>query len=70
MIRRIMTPEERIAKRLSDIVSDVRIDLDLVGVYLARTSPSVPYNRLREIIESAQHEKEHNEFTATHYRLF
>lgn len=70
MIRRIMTPEERIAKRLSDIVSDVRIDLDLVGVYLARTSPSVPYNRLREIIDSAQHEKEHNEFRATHYRLF
>ena len=70
MIRRIMTPEERIAKRLSDIVSDVRIDLDLVGVYLARTSPSVPYNRLREIIDSAQHEKEHNEFRETPYRLF
>jgi hypothetical protein len=65
-----MTPEERIAKRLSDIVSDVRIDLDLVGVYLARTSPSVPYNRLVEIVESAQYEKESSDFRQTHYRLF
>jgi hypothetical protein len=65
-----MTPEEKIAKRLSDIVSDVRIDLDLVGVYLARTSPSVPYNRLVEIVESAQHEKESSDFRQTHYRLF
>jgi hypothetical protein len=70
MIKRVITPEEKIALKLSDIVSDLRIDLDRVGIYLARTAPKVSFNRLIEIAESAQHEKESNEFRNSHYRLF
>ena len=70
MIKRITTPEEKVAQRLSTIVSDLRLDLDQVGIYLARTAPNVSYNRLIEIAESAQFEKENNGFRTNQYRLF
>lgn len=70
MIRRITTPEEKVAQRLATIVSDLRLDLDQVGVYLARTAPNVSYNRLIEIAESAQFEKENDGFRTNQYRLF
>ncbi len=58
-IRRIAkTKEERVAEKISEILSDVRIDLDQVGVYLARFRPNVSYNRLMIIAESAEWEKE------------
>lgn len=70
MIRRVITPEEKVAQRLSAIVSDLRLDLDQVGVYLARTAPNVAYNRLVEIAEAAQFEKENDGFRTNQYRLF
>lgn len=70
MIKRITTTEEKVAQRLATIVSDLRLDLDQVGIYLARTAPSVSYNRLIEIAESAQFEKENNGFRINQYRLF
>lgn len=57
MARKITTEEEKIAKNLAKMVSDLRIDLDLVGVYLARISPSTSYNRLQVIAEAAEQEK-------------
>lgn len=50
--------EEKIAEQIANIVSDVRIDLDQVGMYLARIKPNTPYNRLMVIAESAEWEKE------------
>ena len=70
MLRRTITPEEKVAQRLSAIVSDLRLDIEQVGVYLARTSPNVAYNRLVEIAESAQYEKEQNELRFYQHRLF
>lgn len=70
MIKRITTPEEKVAQRLATIVSDLRLDLDQVGIYLARTAPNVSYNRLIEIAESAQFEKENDGFRTNQYRLF
>jgi D-alanyl-D-alanine dipeptidase len=58
MRRRIKTNEEKIAEQIANIVSDVRIDLDQVGMYLARIKPNTPYNRLMLIAESAEWEKE------------
>lgn len=69
-MRRVTTEEERVAMKLTAIVSDLRLDLEQVGRYLARTSPYVSFNRLIEIAESAQYEKEKNEFRDSHYRLF
>ena len=57
-MRRHLTEEEKVAKKLANIVSDVRLDLDDVGIYLARLAPNVVYRRLSEIADSAEAEKE------------
>jgi homoserine acetyltransferase len=59
-IKQKSTEEEKIAIKLGNILSDLRIDIELVGRYLARTSPNVVYNRLITVAESAQYEKEGN----------
>jgi hypothetical protein len=57
-MRRRTTQEEKLAQQIADIVCDTRIDLDQVGVYLARFKPSMPYNRLMIIAEAAEWEME------------
>lgn len=69
-MRYAMSEEEKVAMRLSAIVSDVRLDLDKVGVYLARISPMVSYNRLIVIAESAQDERDTYDRGQHQYRLF
>jgi hypothetical protein len=59
-IKQKSTEEEKIAIKLGNILSDLRVDIELVGRYLARTSPNVVYNRLITVAESAQYEKEGN----------
>lgn len=56
-MRRIQTEEEKAAKKIATIVSDVRLDLDEVGIHLANL-PNVAYRRLSEIADSAEYEKE------------
>ena len=56
-MRRIQTEEEKAAKKLATIVSDVRLDLDEVGSHLANL-PNVAYRRLSEVVDSAEDEKE------------
>jgi hypothetical protein len=58
MRSRIRTEEEKIAKQLANIVNDLTVDLDQVGVYLARNSRNISITRLNEVIESANYEKE------------
>lgn len=58
MVRKQMTDEEKVAKKLSEIVSDVRLDLDMVGVYLFQLAPNVSYRRLSEIVEVVEYQKE------------
>lgn len=57
-IRRILTEEEKVANRVGNMVSDLRVDLELVGKYLAQSQPNVVYNRLQVIAESAKETKE------------
>jgi len=70
MRKHITTKEEKIAKQIENVISDLRIDLDLVGIYLARTSPTVSYNRLMMIAEAAEFEKENIDVRTTHNPLF
>lgn len=69
MRRKIITEEEKVAKKLTTLLSDVRIDLDLVGYHLVQLSPNVIYNRLLIVTESAEEAKEqqHDHYQ---YRLF
>ena len=53
--------------KLGNTISDLRVDLELVGEYLAKSQPYVVYNRLQVIAESAKETKEgtnyaHNNF--------
>lgn len=65
-----MTDEEKVALKIAGIISDLRLDLDRVGIYLARLKPSIPYRRLQIIAESAEQERESNGIKITHYPLF
>lgn len=70
MRKHLITNEEKVAVKLSSIFSDVRLDLELIGVYLARLSPAVTHNRLQIIAESAQAEKEAQINGYNQYTLF
>jgi hypothetical protein len=68
-MRRIQqTKELRVATKISDLVNDLTLDLDQVGIYLA-TNNAVTYRRVMEIAESAQWEKEerYHEVTDDNY---
>jgi hypothetical protein len=70
MRKHIITEEEKAAKKIANAVSDVRLDLDSIGIYLARYSPTVSYNRLMLIAESAEFEKENIDVRHSHQPLF
>lgn len=56
-MKKIITKEEKVAKQLSNLVSDVTLDLDGVGKALAY-EPTVLSNRLDIVVESAREAKE------------
>lgn len=68
--RHRLTDEEKVAMRLASLVSDLRLDIEQVGQYLAQIAPTVSYNRLITIAESAQHHKEGKYNEQHQYRLF
>jgi hypothetical protein len=70
LMRRIQTKEEKAATKIATIVNDITLDLDSVGVYLGRYSPTISYNRLLLIAESAEFEKENINVRHTHEPLF
>lgn len=69
-MRHRITDEEKVAKKLADIIANVSLDLDLVGVYLARAFPNVIYRRLDIITSSAEYEKEAQYDRQAHNPLF
>lgn len=50
--------EEKLAKIIGDYVSDLRLDLELVGRYLAWYLPNVAYRRILTVMEAMKHERE------------
>lgn len=59
-MRKIVTPEEKVAVKIANLVNDVTIDLDKVGQHLANGLPTISYNRLVLLTEAAIEEKENN----------
>lgn len=57
MRRKLITPEQKVATKIANLVSDVTIDLEMVGLSIARDNPNVVYRRLQEIAEVAEQEK-------------
>jgi len=52
-----ISDEEKVAKRIGDMISDLRLDLDYVAFYIKQISPNVSINR---ILLMADLLKEHN----------
>jgi len=60
MRKHLETKEEKQVKRLADILADLRLDLEMVGYYLAMNVSSVVYNRFQVISETAKEIKEND----------
>lgn len=70
MRKKLITKEEKVAIQLSTMLADVRLDLDMVGQYLAESSPTVIYNRLITIADSAEYTKQEQHNHYNQYKLF
>jgi hypothetical protein len=69
--RRIpISKEEKIALKLSEIVNDYTLNLDEVGRHFFRVAPKVSYNRILDIVEVAELEKEATNDRNHHNPLF
>jgi hypothetical protein len=69
-IRIPISKEEKIALKLSDIVNDYTLNLDEVGRYFYRVAPKVSYNRILDIVEVAELERENQDVRQHHNPLF
>jgi hypothetical protein len=49
-----LTEEEKIAKNIGKVVSDLRIDLEMVGFYLNSILPNVAIRRLLVIVDAME----------------
>jgi hypothetical protein len=65
-----ITDEERVAVKISALISDLRLDIEKVGVYMARVGGNVVNNRLDLLTEVAQQERSNHDIRANHYTLF
>lgn len=61
------TREEAITRKLIDILSDLRTDLDMIGLYFGRYARLTIYRRLEHIYEVAKHHREHADDREAHY---
>ena len=65
-----ISKEEKVALKLSDIVNDYTLDLEEIGRYFYKVAPKVSYNRIIEIVDVAEFEKENANVRHNHYPLF
>ena len=61
------TKEEIIAEKIVDFLSDLRLDLDLIGLYLGRYIRITIWNRLEHIYEVAKYHREKEDNIEEHY---
>jgi len=57
-MRRITTPEQKVAVKLVDLFSDIRLDIERVGEVLGEISPTVILNRILYMAEIAKEIKD------------
>jgi hypothetical protein len=63
-MRKVITDAERVAKTMANLISDLRLDLELVAMYLHQISPNVTINRILLMADLLKDEKEskHNDY--------
>lgn len=52
----VATSEERTAKKITQAIQDLTLDLESVGYYIAHAMPYLHFNRFISVAESAAHE--------------
>ena len=52
------TREEKAARKLSETVGDITLDLDMVSFYLGRYEPLIIQDRLSQVIYRAETERQ------------
>ena len=62
----ITTREEVIATKIIDFLSDIRLDLDMIGLYFGRYARITIYKRLEHIYEVARHHRENEDNREAH----
>ena len=67
MLHRSMTDEEKVAVKISNMICDLRLDIERVGIYLARMRPSTTFHRVEVMTEAMQEEKDGTEFRVQNY---
>ena len=60
------TREETITAKLIDLLSDLRTDLDMIGLYFGRYARLTVYKRLEHIYEVARHHRENEDDREAH----
>ena len=60
------TREEAITHKLIDILSDLRTDLDMIGLYFGRYARLTVYRRLEHIYEVAREHRENADSREAH----
>jgi hypothetical protein len=48
--------EEKVAMKIDEMVSDLRLDIDLVGMYLSQIVRRTNYNRIKTMVDSLDRE--------------
>jgi hypothetical protein len=56
-----VSKEEKVAGRITTLLSDFTLDLEAIGFYLAKGSPHIIYSRANEVLEAMQYNKEVDE---------
>lgn len=51
------SPEEKVAGAIHQMLSDLNLDLDQVGIYIGRIRPQTSHRRLEIILEAAEEER-------------
>ena len=58
MRRHKITEEEKAVMKISNLVSDLRLDIEQVGIFLGTSAENVVYRRLQVIADTAKDVKE------------
>ena len=67
MGREVVTREEKVAQKIVDMLNDLRLDLDMIGIYISQLARLTTFSRFETIYESAKEHREGMGSREAHY---
>jgi hypothetical protein len=64
----VATNEEKVAKKIANLLTDFTLDLEQVGYHLARSTPHLLFSRSREVLEAAEYQLDTVEQNRVQYK--